>query len=264
MTKNKVLYKMSKIEDLEIKLTLFNSKRALADVDKALELLEIGSSKLMIERNSPKSGYYNRIKGFGEHDIGHLETILSTYSNHGIDPFFEMTPNNINESVSKALNEEGFINIEQLVYMENEDLKTTTISADIEIVEVTEENAEDFIELIRLSNQGMTLGEDVIERKKHYFYEPNFHNYIAYIGEEVAGMGSLFISENEGYIANGYTFEKLRGFGCQKALLAHRVNEAVKFGIHVLYTDVAFGSISHNNMKKLGFSDVYTSSFWAR
>ncbi|MBF4691487.1 GNAT family N-acetyltransferase [Fusibacter ferrireducens] len=264
MIENNIISTMSKIEKLEIALTTFNSKRALSNIDKDLEILNVGKSSLMIDKNSPKSGYYNRVKGFCEEDIVNLENILNTYSKYEIEPCFEITPNNISENVSRTLSKEGFINVEQLVYMELKELEAIQSDSKIEIFKVTESNAEEFINIILLSNEGMDISQKVIENKKHYFYESNFHNYIAYSSGEVAGIGSMFISENVGYIANDYTFEKARGLGCQKVLLAHRINEAIKLGLESLYTDVVFGSISHSNMKKLGFTDVYMSSFWMK
>ena len=264
MIKNSIISTMSKIEQLEIELTAFNSKRALSNIEKDLEISKMGDSTLIIDKKSPKSGYYNRIKGFGEGDIDKLKNILNVYRKYEIEPFFEMTPNNICESVSRALNSEGFVNVEQLVYMELKALDVIPSDSNIEIVKVSQANAEAFIKIIQQSNEGMDLTKEVIEKKKPYFYEPYFHNYIAYNSGEVAGLGSMFISNNVGYIANDYTFEKARGLGCQKKLLTHRINEAIKLGLESLYTDVEFGSISHNNMKKLGFKDIYTSSFWVK
>lgn len=264
MIENNIISTMTKIEALELKLTVFNSKRALSNIEKDLDIVRVGKSALIMDKNSPKSGYYNRIKGFGEEDIDKLKSILNRYSQYKIEPFFEMTPNNITESVSRALNREGYVNVEQLVYMELNALAVEAINSNVEIVEVSEANAEEFINIIQQSNGGMDISKEVVENKKQYFYKPYFHNYIAYINGEVAGIGSMYISENVGYIANDYTFEKARGLGCQKILLTHRINEAIKLGLESLYTDVVFGSISHNNMKKLGFKDIYTSSFWAK
>ncbi len=264
MSKNTIHEKMTAIEELEMTLTLFNSKRALSQKDKAVERISVGSSLLLIDRNGSSSGYYNRIKGFSASDLVHLPAILEHYDEIGVEPFFEMTPNNITEPVSRALNKEGFMCLEQLVYMELDPLARLQSESDVRIVKVTKENAEAFIRLVEASNPGMELTQEIIDRKKAYFYNPKFHNYIAYVGEAVAGIGSLFIDDTSGYIANDYTFEAMRGKGCQKALLAHRIHAALEMGIERLYTDVEFRSVSHNNMKKMGFDEVYTSSFWGK
>lgn len=262
MIKNNLLNEVRKIEEIELELTIFNSKRALSKTDKKLELRKIGDCSLLYDINSPSSIYYNRIKGFGIKDLDKLNEILDVYSEQNIIPCFDITPNNMNEEVSQALFNYGYSNFEQLVFMQlipeiNENIKNKT-----KIVEVTAENAEEFVNIVIRSNGGMDIDQKVIEKKKEYFYKPNFHNYISYLGGEVAGMGSLFISGQEGYIANDFTFEKFRGKGIQKSLLIHRINKAKELGLEKLYTDVEFGSISHNNMETLGLKTVFINSFW--
>lgn len=135
---------------------------------------------------------------------------------------------------------------------------------EIDIVEVTKENAEEFVNIVIESNGGMDIDASVIKRKAPYFYKPNFYNFISYIGGKVAGIGSLFINNKEGYIANDYSFKDFREKGSQKALLMYRINKAKELGLEKLYTDVEFGSISHNNMQKLGLETVFVNSYWTK
>ncbi|CAH2213172.1 GNAT family N-acetyltransferase [Tepidibacter aestuarii] len=264
MGKNDLLEQVSKIEEIELKLTVFNAKRALSKIDKKLETKTIGNCSLLFDINSPDSIYYNRVKGFGMKDLDKLENILGIYSEQGIIPSFDMTPNNINEAVSLALLKHGFTNSEQLVFMQLTPEAYTDINKGIKIVKVTEKNAEEFVNIIISSEGGMDISSKVIGIKKQYFYQNNFYNYISYIGNEVAGVGSLFISDNEGYIANDFTFKGFRGKGGQTALLKYRINKAKELGLEKLYTDVEFGSISHNNMEKLGFKTVFINSFYTK
>lgn len=76
MIKNHLLDEVRKIEEIELELTIFNSKRALTKTDKKLELRKIGDCSLLCDTNSPSSIYYNRIKGFGIKDLDKLEEIL--------------------------------------------------------------------------------------------------------------------------------------------------------------------------------------------
>lgn len=264
MSKNYLLEQVNKIEKLELELTAFNSKRALSNIDKKLEVKEIGNSSLLIDANSRGSVYYNRVKRFGSKDLDKLEQILNIYYEQDIVPCFDMAPNNINEKVSAALSKNGFVNTEQLAFMQLIPGPCTGLKGEIKIVEVTQENAEEFVNIVIRSNGGMNIDKNVIERKKQYFYKPNFRNYISYIGSDAAGIGALFISGKEGYIANDYTFDKFRRNGIQKSLLRHRINKAKELGLDNLYTDVEFGSVSHNNMEKLGFRTVFINSFWMK
>lgn len=261
---NKVLEQVSNIEHLEIQLTAFNSKRALSKIDKKLEVKKIGNCSLIIEPNSPNSIYYNRVKGFGIKDLNKFEQILDIYKEQNITPCFDITPNNINREVSTALLNNGYTVFEQLTFMQLLPKEYEDFNNGIDIVEVSQENAEEFINIVIESNGGMDIDETIIERKAPYFYKPNFQNFISYIGGKVAGIGSLFINGKEGYIANDYTFEDFREKGSQRTLLKYRINKAKELGLEKLYTDVEFGSISHNNMKKLGFETVFVNSYWMK
>ncbi|MBO9131485.1 GNAT family N-acetyltransferase [Bacillus sp. 165] len=110
----------------------------------------------------------------------------------------------------------------------------------------------------------MEIQKEVIEQKRHYYCCSNFKNYIVYVGDQPAAIGSLFIDEKTGYIANDYTFEQYRGQGCQTALIHHRIQAARQLGLVHLYTDVEFASTSHNNMLKIGFNTVFVNSFWIK
>lgn len=210
MSNNKVLEHVSRIEEMEIQLTTFNSRRALSKVDKKLEVKKIGDCSLIYEPNSPNSIYYNRVKGFGMKDIDKLEQILDIYMEQNIIPCFDMTPNNINGEVSTALFDHGYAVFEQLAFMQLITEVYKEFKKEIDIVEVTQENAEEFVNIVIESNGGMDIDASVINRKAPYFYKPNFLNFISYNGGKVAGIGSIFINGKEGYIANDYTFDDFR------------------------------------------------------
>lgn len=258
-----VLNSVSNISNLELELTIFNSKRALSNIEKKLETLQIGNSILLKDSASPQSIYYNRIKGFGPTDLDKLDLILDIYEQDQIIPCFDLTPNQSNYEVAKSLTNKGFFCAEQLAFLEITPNTSTVSNNQLKIVQVTEENAVDFIKIIGLST-GMEYEDELIKQKSEYFYRPNFKNYLAYFGEQVAGMGSLFISEDKGYIANDFTFPEFRGKGCQTALINHRLHLATEMGLEKVYTDVEFGSTSHQNMAKIGFELVFVNSFWMR
>lgn len=264
MTNNLILEQIRRIEELELQLAMFNSERALSNIDKQLKVTKIGNCTLICEYNSPNSIYYNRVKGFSKADLNNLDEILNLYNEQNINPSFDMTPDNINEKVSLALSNRGYTVGMQLTFMETIPMVYKDLNEKISIVQVTEENAEEFVKIVIQSSPGMIVDDSVIARKKEYFYKSNFQNFMACCEGKVAGIGSLFVSGDEGYIANGFTFEEYRNKGIQKELLKYRVNKARELGLTKLYTDVEFGSISHNNMSKLGFETAYINTFWMK
>jgi GNAT superfamily N-acetyltransferase len=262
--KQNVLVEVGSINEMELALTTFNSKRALSLVDKNLKFKKIGDCTLLIDSKSPSSIYYNRIKGFGINDLNKIDEILDIYASEQITPCFDMIPNHINMEVAKTLMSKGFYCAEQLAFLEMEPhFDEYEHKEEIQLVKVTKENVVEFLHLIARSN-GMEIEDELIKRKAEYFVEPIFQNYIAYIGQEAVGMGSLFIHGEKGYIANDYTFPSYRGKGVQKTLLHHRIKAAKEMGLTKIYTDVEFGTASHNNMLKVGFRTVFINSFWVK
>lgn len=53
---------------------------------------------------------------------------------------------------------------------------------------------------------GSALDEGMVKRKIRYYYRDDFQNFVAYLGGEPAGMGSLFMRGDTGYLANDFTF----------------------------------------------------------
>jgi hypothetical protein len=47
-------------------------------------------------------------------------------------------------------------------------------------------------------------------------------------------------------------------------LIRQRLHDAAKLGIKTVYTDVEFGSVSHNNMQKEGFMTAYLNTCWIK
>jgi|GEM_PF-758233 len=252
------------IEETELALTVFNARRALSANDKQLEVRMLGNSTLLIEPNSPASPYYNRVKGWGKEEPGLLDEILQIYHEAGIAPCFDMLPHHLNEEVSGALSARGYRLAEQLVYLAA-DPQELTIQSEIpdglRVEKVTAENVDVLLELINQSTGGQ-IPPEVKERKKDYFTLPAFQNFLVYVDGEAAAMGSLFIHEDVGYMANDFTFPAFRGKGCQTALLHRRFETARELGLQALYTDVQFGTTSHDNMLRNGFHTVYLNSLW--
>lgn len=261
--KNKtILEQLGEIEAMELALTKLNAKRALSETEKALSITTLGNCQLLMDEVSPTSIYYNRVKGFGSQDLDKLESIMAHYSTKRIKPSFDLTPKGLNDQVCGALMNLGYVAAEQLVFMARNAYPIEADDADLKVEQVTSADAQDYVRLIIASNGGMDISQGVIKGKAEFFCRQDFINYRVYCDGEVAGLGSLFISGNKGYIANDFTFEAFRGRGCQKALLKHRINHAAQLGLETIYTDVEFGSASHENMVRMGFETVFLNTFF--
>ncbi|WP_430787531.1 GNAT family N-acetyltransferase [Virgibacillus flavescens] len=214
----KIVSETERINEMEVELTAFNAKRSVYQDNADLEVKRVGECTLLTDETAKDSIYYNRIKGFGIKDIDKIDDMLDMYYSKEITPCFDKTPNHTNMETTQALSNRGFVCAEQLVFLSIEPYLSSYSNDEIKIVNVNEKNVLEFLELIsRSNNKEISLVMAI--KKAAYYTQANFHNYIAYMDGEVAGMGSLFVKGDEGYIANDFTFPSFRGKGVQKALL---------------------------------------------
>lgn len=251
---------LKNIERIELELTRLNAARSLVNIPRQLEVLPAGGAVMLRDRTDGGSSYYNRIKGFGPGDLAALDTLLSHYPEAA--PCFDMTPDHMTEEVGRALSEKGFIPAEQLAFLYINLQGMAEQASGFQIERVTEETAEQFIEWIRKSAGGLRVTREMIARTREYFYREDFLNYMLSIDGKPASMGSLFLSGEEGYLANDYTFPEFRARGCQSALIKRRLTDAAERGATTVYTDVEFGSASHANMERAGFRIAFLNTYW--
>ncbi|WP_059046760.1 GNAT family N-acetyltransferase [Paenibacillus rubinfantis] len=281
MTKNTpqnhpVLADVERMIYLETELTKFNHERSLYLAESHLNVTQIGGTTLLMDQLSPQSSYYNRVIGFGPADLERLPDILESYGAAGIDLCFDMSPDRQTGEVAGALAAQGFVPRLQLAFLKQElngeslesgEANRFPSSVEIHISRVSNEReAVSFIGLIERSRgeDAPALEEAIIRQKSRYFYREDFHNFVASIGGESAGMGSLFVRGDTGYLANDFTFPDFRGRGVQTALIRHRLQTAESLGLKRVYTDVEFASGSHANMLRCGFELVYMNTFWMK
>lgn len=271
-----VLRDVERMIHLETELTRFNNERSLQLAESRLTVTPIGGTTLLSDELSPQSSYYNRVIGFGPSDLDRLPEILGIYEAAGIDPCFDMSPDRQTGEVAEALASKGFVPRLQLAFLKNErigkdmgrDLSEGFPSlTKIEIFLISnEEEAISFIRLIERSRgeDSPALDEAIVQQKSRYFYREDFRNFVAFIGGEPVGMGSMFIRGDTGYLANDFTFPGYRRRGVQTAMIRHRLQAAAALGLKRVYTDVEFASASHANMLKSGFELVYMNAFWMK
>ena len=63
-----------------------------------------------------------------------------------------------------------------------------------------------------------------------------WHNYVAYIDGTPAGLATLLISGEIGYLVWGFTQEKFRRLGCHAALIQKRVEDAMNAGCSTIFS----------------------------
>jgi hypothetical protein len=93
----------------------------------------------------------------------------------------------------------------------------------------------------------------------------NVRLFIAQRSAEPVAMGILSWVGSSGILSSGVVSPSARGEGIQKILIRHRIQEAQKLGLQVLFAPgVPPFSASEASLRKCGFELICTRSFWKK
>lgn len=133
------------------------------------------------------------------------------------------------------------------------------IKTDLRIEPVTEANIADYSKVI-IGGFGMpdwtaSMFEDLAR-------VPNVYSYLAYAGDEPAGVGSMVVNGELCGLFNGATLPEFRRRGAQGAIMARRLEEGMKQGCRWFTTETDEdtpdnSNPSYRNMLRTGFHLAY-------
>jgi GNAT superfamily N-acetyltransferase len=127
---------------------------------------------------------------------------------------------------------------------------------------VTEVGAEARPDVVRALAGGFGMpaerGEIVAERVA----KPDWRWFLAYDGDEPAGVGALFVMDGAGWLGYGATLPEYRGRGAQTSIIAARVAAASEMGCEYVTSDTWEDTLeepvtSYRNMVRNGFELLY-------
>jgi GNAT superfamily N-acetyltransferase len=99
---------------------------------------------------------------------------------------------------------------------------------------------------------------------RYGYTAPGFHCFVAEVNDVPIAGGVLHIHDTIALVDGAATVPQYRGLGAQKALLTARMHYAREHGCTYAVSRTGAGSISHQNMEKLGLSIVARSRAWRR
>jgi GNAT superfamily N-acetyltransferase len=91
---------------------------------------------------------------------------------------------------------------------------------------------------------------------------PSWRQWLVYRGDEPVGAALSFVQDGVAWLGWDATLPEFRGHGAQSALIAHRVNDAVRAGCRYITTETAPNTSqgadpSYRNYQRLGFALAY-------
>jgi GNAT superfamily N-acetyltransferase len=212
----------------------------------------------------------NRALGLGLAQTITPETvrqIRDAYTAAGIGRFFlHVHPDAAGEHVAAACEAAGLARARGWQKFERGAVEPIPEPApDLEIREIGPDHG---VAFARIVCDAFDLSDDAVPWLACVPGQDGFRIFVAFVEGEPAGTGGLFIRGDAAWTDFGATAPAHRRRGIQRALLAHRVREALRQGCERLYTctgEAVPGDPQHsfNNIKRCGFRETYIRENWA-
>jgi GNAT superfamily N-acetyltransferase len=99
---------------------------------------------------------------------------------------------------------------------------------------------------------------------RHGYTAPGFACFLAQVEQQPAAFGAVHVQGAIAFVDGAATLARYRGLGLQKALLAARIRYASERNCRYAFSRTGLGSISQQNMEKLGMRLIFQSTAWRR
>jgi GNAT superfamily N-acetyltransferase len=231
-----------------------------------VEIKRIGGTTAFAARNIPGPSF-NLVKGFNEADAEALDQIIDFYQGKGIPIRLEITPSNGSSDLLKMLHQKGFYQCDfhTTLFTEPSGLMDIPIRADIDIRRMQRSDFDLFGEVYTKGfgmpgflSQGIAENNEVLYGNKSWFF------YLAFVSNEPAGIGVIYIEEKVANLAAAAVLPAFRNRGVHSALIQARIYQAITNNSELVTGQARFGSASQNNMEKAGLKIGYTKAIWIR
>lgn len=224
-----------------------------------------GDAAALLCRQVP-SPHFNAVVGLRGEQAGLVAEIDGWYRENNIRPRFVVAPGDLTAEMGRSLAERGFVvtDTETVLYGAVPVPAAPATGADIVQVE-SPALMEDFLHAL-LEGWGIPPEhhEPAKANMRGWLGVPDWRLYLARVDGKPAAAAKLFIKDGVGLFPDAATRPEFRGRGLQTALLRHRAAVAVKSGAELLYSQAAFGSVSHRNMERIGLRVLCTRTIFTR
>ncbi|MFT4416410.1 GNAT family N-acetyltransferase [Fredinandcohnia humi] len=257
-----------RLEQSEID-TLFSRLKAIKAIDgnpMKVDIQQFGHATAFSAKNIPGPSF-NTVKGLKEGDEEYIDSIIDFYRQKEIPVRFEVTPGHSSPKLLAYLSEKGFYQTDFHTTLFQSFSKGCHLSSNSEI-SIRRLNDDEFDLFAEIYVKGFQMPafvkDGVAQNNKVLSSNENWSFYLASVENEPAGIGVLFCKNKVATLAAAVTVPTFRNRGVQQSLLKHRMNQAILNDCELLVGQARFGSVSQNNMERVGMKIAYTKAIWVR
>jgi len=208
----------------------------------------------------------NKVFCFSDDDVGRLEDILAFYAADDLEPTFYVTSVGFSERMSTALTSAGFAQREfqQAMLYGLPSSELASPPAPITIENVTADNLEDYVRTLADGFEWPPAWREPAMEGARRTSATDGQRFLARYRGEPAAVATLRTRDGVGSLGGGATIPQLRGRGCHRALVRHRLDVAYMLGCTLVIGSADFGSGSFRNQQRAGLRLAYVESGWRR
>lgn len=229
-----------------------------------IEILKVGGTRVFI---SNENRLENRAIFTGNETLDELKEVTSLFERKGVDGYFELNPVNFYRTEPFSWKSEMLPALLRLGYhpgmfrcvwildrLQESDLK------EIELRKIKQflcDNVDDFIQA-KLKVEPVK-DEDLETEKKviRHGFTKDWINYIGFEEGDPVSISKLFIKDNLGYLAWGYTLQEHRRKGHHGLHVLTRSRDAFELGCETVFSVTDFNIPSSLSLQKFGFRLAY-------
>ena len=228
-----------------------------------IKIEQIGNALCLYSKTMPWPSF-NVVKGITKEDLKHLDEIIEFYRRRGRKAQFEIVPSRVDQSLLAELSDRGF-------YQSGFHTSTYCIPDELtigkpETVRIKEIDGEDFITYATIHCRGTGLQDNgipyVAKNNKVLWNRPGWKLYIAYVSDQPAAVGVMFVKDAIASLTFAATLPEFRGQGLHQLLLKRRMNESFRQNCTLVVGQCSYLSQSHRNMERVGMKVGYTRATW--
>lgn len=261
-----------RVEEAEIK-TLRSRLTAIRERQgnpMGVEIRRIGGASLFTIKGIPGPSF-NKVLGATGSDVDHVDEIIQAFRKQGIPCRFELIPGHVTPELFGRLADSGFYQagFHTVLYgvppkeQGGAPVEGLRLAEKIEVFEVNEDEFGLFGELyVKGFGLPALLSTGIADNNRVLHGRPGWKFYIAFVDGQAAGIGVLYMEDGVGNLAAACTVPEMRRKGCHMALIQRRIADARKGGCDLIIGQAVFGSVSQQNMQRIGMQIAYTKSIW--
>jgi GNAT superfamily N-acetyltransferase len=220
-----------------------------------------------LARGAPDVAWMQHVAGLEPADAALIPAIAGWYDAAGIRPRFEIAPAADFAPLASALaacgaRHTGFIDA---LWCRTERVDTSVAGPPI-AVRIVDADSDMAARYAHVHLQGHDVPAEASALHwpavAAWAAQPNWWCYLAEVDGEPVAAAALVIDGDIGYLANAATLPSARGRGCQRALIARRLQDAALHDCEVVLSLAEPGSSSHRNLQRAGLTPAYTKVMW--